>query len=281
MGYDRTVTAALAETQSKFALAEALALDIPYKRGPDADISVRLAEARRAIIDGGGEPRNVETLANYRRTALWVILPTSPEFRWVPDRCFSVHSQARASGKSYAEFAAMPAPTVNAFRDLVGWAGTNGGPETIVRNMPPADQAAAAREALKDPEVAGQAFADPETAQRAYQASREAIGRQVREQLGIGDPPPPPAKPSKADRRVYVSEVVSEAITILGGLLQLETDPAGQRLEVLVDCRDAVTEYDMKRLLRSLTALTARADNWEDQLRGIAGRTMPAAGTHG
>ena len=35
MGYDRIVSAALAETKSKFELAEALALDIPPKRrGP-------------------------------------------------------------------------------------------------------------------------------------------------------------------------------------------------------------------------------------------------------
>jgi hypothetical protein len=121
--YHRTVTAALSETASKFALAEALALDIAPRRGrPGRDevgTDQQLAEVREQIIEAGGEPRSVVTLRNYRLTALWVKHPKTGAFRWLKGRCWSAHDEARQRGLSYAEFTALPADTrVEDVRDI-------------------------------------------------------------------------------------------------------------------------------------------------------------------
>lgn len=211
MSYDRIVSAALAETKSKFALAEALALDIPPQRGRDADTYRRLADAREAIVAAGGEDRDVETLANYRRTAQWVMLATSPGFRWFPGTSFSAHNEARRVGMSYKDFAALPSKSVEAIRRETGHASADGPPETIVRNWTPEQRAIAARELLTDPEVADiidtemgrqptpaqvadQIAADP----AARSAAREAITRhdqQQRDRAHPGDSGDEPASP--------------------------------------------------------------------------------------
>lgn len=111
-GYDRTVSAALSETASKFALAEALALDIAPRRGRPArdetSTDQHLTEVREQVIEAGGEPKSVATLRNYRLTALWAKHPKTGSFRWVEDRCWSAHDEARQRGLSYLEFAALP-----------------------------------------------------------------------------------------------------------------------------------------------------------------------------
>jgi hypothetical protein len=74
----RVVSAALAETVSKFKLAEALAEDIPACVTDDRAVRVFLAEADHAIVAAGGEPRSVETLsatpacAGERRRDSWL-----------------------------------------------------------------------------------------------------------------------------------------------------------------------------------------------------------------
>jgi len=112
VNYDRIVTAALSETKSRFALAEALALDIP-QRDPGVKaagdttepIDVYLREAREQIIAAGGEPRSVETLRQIRSTALWAAAGDGT-FRWVPGRSFTSHNHVRAYGWSFEAFLA-------------------------------------------------------------------------------------------------------------------------------------------------------------------------------
>ena len=124
MGYDRIVSAALAETKSKFELAEALALDIPPKRrgptDPDEQSVQDLRQAREAIITAGGEHRNVRTLDTYRATALWVSTNVGRNFQWVQGTSFTAHSEARATGMTYEQFTAMPKPTVDVIRREAG-----------------------------------------------------------------------------------------------------------------------------------------------------------------
>ena len=162
MSYERIVSAALAETTSKFRLAEALALDIPRRRqggdaGNEQNVEAELAEARQRIIDEGGEPRHIKTLEGYRKTALWVMESESdlaPTFRWIPGVSYSAHTEARASGLTYAQFVAMPSKTVDAARTAGGRPGTDGKPEAIVSGWTPEQRAAALRELVADEELA-------------------------------------------------------------------------------------------------------------------------------
>jgi hypothetical protein len=187
MSYTRIVSAALAETQSKFKLAEALALDIPPKRrGPtdEAERSVPeyLADARQAIIDAGGEPRTVKTLDYYRRTALWVEVSTvtGRNFAWVPGRSFTAHNEARGVGMTYEAFAAMPNATAREIRPSKQ--------DIPLRDDLTAEQKAAmARELIADPEVADAIAEDPTSRGAAF----AAIDRQ-RERFNATHLPPAP-----------------------------------------------------------------------------------------
>lgn len=154
--YSRTVSAALAETGSKFKLAEALALDIPSRQrgrhGADVtDVSEYMEAARRAILDAGGEPKAVRTLTNYRTIALWVKDPVKGNFRWISGASFTAHREACGAGMSYDDFVAMPSKKV---RDIVP------SKQEIalrdVKDWPSARKAEVARELLADPEVAEQ-----------------------------------------------------------------------------------------------------------------------------
>jgi len=158
MTYERTVAAAVAESKSKFALAEALAEDIPPRgSGPNAsgqpDVKDLLAEAAEAIIRVGGEPHSVSTLDKYRQTALWAKKPNSALYRWVPRSSFSAHLEARAVGISYEEFAALPKKTVDAIRLEVGRQPKSGSVSRI-GSWTPEQRTEAARELLADPLVA-------------------------------------------------------------------------------------------------------------------------------
>lgn len=177
--YARTVRAALAETKSKFELAEALALEIPERQaGRQAEgteerpVPARLEEAREAIIQAGGEPRSVDTLANYRHTALWVgIVPGTEHFRWVPGASFTAHNEARGARMSYEEFAALEDKTSTAIRVGAGNRGSHGGPGTI-DSWTPDQQAEAARHLMARPGVADAVAADPAAASHAAEAIR-------------------------------------------------------------------------------------------------------------
>lgn len=159
--YERTVTAALTETRGKFALAEALAMDVPPMRtGPTREdeqgLAAYMEEARQAIVAAGGEPRAVGTLKNYRWTALWVSNEIIGNFDWVEGASFSAHDQARLAGLSRDEFAALPKKTTDAIRRETGRAGTDGPPERIVESWTSEQRASVAKELLSDPDVAEQ-----------------------------------------------------------------------------------------------------------------------------
>jgi hypothetical protein len=120
--YKRTVEAALSESQSRFALAEALAIDIPQgKRGPKT-VMERLDEAAKAITDAGGEERSAATLNAYRDTALWVSESHGSVrvFGWAEGASFTAHREAHENGLSYDKFAALKDKRTNAVLDAAG-----------------------------------------------------------------------------------------------------------------------------------------------------------------
>lgn len=155
--YPETVKAALSETRSKFALAEALATEIPPRhRGPseEANIPVLLAEAREAVIAAGGEPKAIETLREYRLAALWVCGGSPTNFSWVPGLSFTAHSEARRAGISYEDFTANP-KTSRQTRHDSGIASKDGG-ANVLQYMSTEEKTEVARALISDPEVAPQ-----------------------------------------------------------------------------------------------------------------------------
>lgn len=162
--YSRTVDAALSETQSKFRLAEALALDIPPRHpGPSGDepVDAYIAQAQAAIVAAGGEYRTVETLKQYRKTALWVGVDLYPNFQWAKGRSYSAHDEARRAGMTYEQFVAMPKATVDTIRQQAGRAGTDGQPAAIARSWPQHERVQLARETLRDPAARREVLGDP------------------------------------------------------------------------------------------------------------------------
>lgn len=160
-GFVRTVAAALGETRSKFGLAEALAVEIPPRRpGPSGDDSVRdeLARARQAILDAGGEPRDVGTLDCYRRTALWVSGDVPRNFSWIAGVSFSAHDEARKAGMTFDEFMALPSKTTRTVRQAVGRTSPDG--PKIIESWTPAEKQEAARRLLADEETLDAVAAD-------------------------------------------------------------------------------------------------------------------------
>jgi hypothetical protein len=155
--YKRTVAAAVAETKSKFALAEALATDIPPKRrgpGPEMTVTEHLILAVLEIKQAGGEPRSVETLAEYRDVAHWVSRGTPGNYRWISGISFTTHLEANKAGLSYEEFAKNP--------------------KRPARRPDTAKKAEAARKLLDDPEVVKQVINDPATRTSVRKALDEA-----------------------------------------------------------------------------------------------------------
>lgn len=164
--YSRTVTAALAEDEArrarvksaadqaklKFRLAEALATEIPpapRHRRPSAteeqDVLTRVEEAKQAIIAAGGETRSVNTLNQYRLTALWANWGdvASVNSGWVPDTSYSAHNEARRTGASYEAFRAMTPAERKAIRMRRGSRSTK-----TTANSARKEQRKAEREAL-------------------------------------------------------------------------------------------------------------------------------------
>lgn len=181
MSYERVVSAALAETASKFRLAEALALDIPRRREGgstenEQSVDAELTEARQRVIDAGGEPRSVVTLKDYRTTALWVMITNgsdpTPAFRWIPGVSYSAHAEARRYGFTYDKFAALPAKTTDALRKLAGRPGTDGKPAAIASGWTPEEKAEVVREALADPVVADKVQDDAAARRNLREAER-------------------------------------------------------------------------------------------------------------
>jgi len=122
MIFDKTVAAAVAETKSKFKLAEALATEIPpQRRGPKTGVTFTVTEylidAAAQITRAGGEERSWETLQDYRQVAIWISTEVGKNFRWIKGVSFSAHREACMAGLSYDEFVAMPKKTVDAIRE--------------------------------------------------------------------------------------------------------------------------------------------------------------------
>lgn len=114
--FSKTINAALAQTKSIFALAEALLIEIPPREnGRGRDVQLRLQEALDAIVAAGGEPLSLSTLRAYRDVAVWAAdanVPTAMgTLRWVPKVSFKRHRLAYEGGVSFADFTANPTVT--------------------------------------------------------------------------------------------------------------------------------------------------------------------------
>jgi hypothetical protein len=182
--YQRTAEAAVAETSSKFKLAEALLLDIPTRtQGTRTDLSddptvkELLAEASQAIIDAGGEPRAVDTLGQYRKTAMWVVgdlVPNGTKFRWVPGVSFYAHRTAMQAGLSYEDFAALDNPTGDSVRTAAGKS-SNRGTKYFLSTLSDEDRRTVAAEVL--PEAAAIIAEDPLAARKLLNQAPEAAAK--------------------------------------------------------------------------------------------------------
>lgn len=185
MTYERTVAAAVAETKSKFKLAEALAEDIPPRRGRTAEdeTSTRqyLEEASQKIADAGGEKRSASYLGQYRATALWVMEPETFSFRWVPDASFTAHNEARTWGMSYDDFAAMPTKSTGAIRELTGKSpyGQRHEPDVAIAAWSSEQKSDAAKALLAEPEVAEQVIEDKQARAVVNRATDEHYAKKA------------------------------------------------------------------------------------------------------
>jgi hypothetical protein len=173
MKYPKSVAAALAETHSKFALAEALANEIPPENGRgNTTVTDALIAARDEIIEAGGEPRSVSTLERYRATARWVAenrTGSGTVFAWVPGVSFTSHREAMEAGTSLAAFSADP-KTAREVRADEGKASKDGDPVGIVKGWSEEQRIAAARELHHDPDVADELARD-QTAKDEHMAA--------------------------------------------------------------------------------------------------------------
>lgn len=127
--YDRTVAAALRESSGLKDLAAALALDIPKQQGVDG-VDDQLKQVRLEIINAGGEPREVGTLAKYRRVALH-FRRTASEVEWVDGYSYTAHEEAYLTGMSADEFRANP-KQARQLRQENGRASKDGDPAKVV-----------------------------------------------------------------------------------------------------------------------------------------------------
>ncbi len=222
MTYNRTVKAALAETKSKFKLAEALATDIPAKsagrnRAGTGPIVAELNEARDAIIAAGGEPRAVETMDRYRKTAIWV-QDESGTFRWVPGLSFTAHVEACSAGLKFASFAKNPTKArdtraANGAKSKDGPLGTRleqASPEEVVEALSHAKPETVAK-LVKSPEV--QAVMRQHAA--AERAQAEADWREERARKAAAP------KPSTADRKAIQAATRAQFAPLLDALSNL------------------------------------------------------------
>lgn len=196
MAYERTVEAALAETKSKFALAEALALDIPPRgrvRHSDGDktVATYIEEARERILAAGGEARHVKTLEAYRETALWTTQDVLGDFHWVEGKSYSAHYEAYRSGIPFADFAANP-KTVRELRQDAGRVSPDGG--GVVKSWTSERKIEAARELLSDPQVAEQVSEQiTDYVASSPERTSEAV-RKRHENAGVPERQPKPAQ---------------------------------------------------------------------------------------
>lgn len=210
MSYERVLAAALAETSSKFGLAEALARDIPAKkRGPtpvnERDVTTALKEAAEAITEAGGEPRAVKTLGDYRMTALWVSTEAGRNFRWVKGASFSAHSEARAAGLSYQTFRTLkPADrTVDAIR------------------LASARRAAAAAEATPPSPPA------PAAGEVAEREAQDLAGQGTASGEGLPGQPEAPQQRRKASANRSAKQVLGEACDAFASVVAQNLPAAG------------------------------------------------------
>lgn len=275
MTYDRILTAALAETQSTFGLAEALALDIPPRHhGPQDDSTTVLGylrEVREAIIAAGGEPKHEKTLLDYRHTALWVSTDLGTNFRWVPGRSYSAHNEARSTGMTYEAFTAMPKATVDIIRagalrrDGTERHGTDGPPDRIVENWTTAQRAEAARQMLAEPQVADAVFADPEVHGHIMQAQI----RHNREQMQAGIERAAAANASPGTRQVNHRLSERSAQLHLGKLCDDFATGIAENLPSAGQLADSERFWLSGARDRAATALAALSDYLETGNTGL------------
>ncbi len=267
--YDRIVTAALAETVSKFRLAEALALDIPATTDRSL-VPVRVHAAGQAIVAAGGEPRTLDTLSDWRRTAIWAQdqrIGTGERFTWAPGVSFSAHNEARAYGLTYAQFEALPVKTADAARVAAGKAPKSGDTSRIGA-WSREQKIRVARDLLAQPGMATDVFADGDAAgdavRGAYAPLARAMGEHDQRQRDKAAPAgSAEEKTREREQQAYevleVCQRLHQLITATGRLAGLGELDTGQREMIAPLARRASAAVDYLAALDD-TASTTLSD---------------------
>lgn len=286
--YPETVKAALSETRSKFALAEALWNEIPERhRGPspdeDANIPALLAEAREAIIAAGGEAKEVETLAKYRYVAKWVFVGTDQNFRWIKGLSFTSHLEARhAYGPDgYETFAADPK---NAREIRLAKNKAQPGPKDVTQYLSPEQKAQVGADIATspDPEVASLtqskiAEAETHAAAKALAAVTKRTVEEIERDFAPDLRRVRDTARSRAERRgtPFAAEVDEAAKYVLASSETLTTaTPKEKKAKVATDpdllARRAVIRNLSKAAASLHEAIGVKVANWESDEKEVA-----------
>jgi hypothetical protein len=116
--YEKIMEAALAETASKFRLAEALYEEIDDP-GSGA-IGQTFYEVAEIITEAGGEPRSAIGLRQFWMTARYFWDYDAQKFAWRDGASFSAHNHARMAKMSVEDFHKIEYPIVEEIGRIVG-----------------------------------------------------------------------------------------------------------------------------------------------------------------
>jgi len=211
--YETIIRAALSMKRSKFAMAEALVLDIPdtgHGGEGDGSVNAALEEVAEQIVNMGGDDIAVGTLRKMRHTALWVQASTTggTSFEWREGSSFTAHRRAYEGGMEWALFARMPRTTRDVQKAL-GNKASVGSTSAKVEEMTTTERVDMARAlAAADPDVVTEA---------ATEQHKEAIKTATKK---VATPDKGHKVPSKSDEMTRqlaaLQDVISRNVTFTG-----------------------------------------------------------------
>jgi hypothetical protein len=253
--FELTIAAATAETVSKFRLAEALALDIPPRhRGPSDEepLVTYLAQVAEAIEAAGGEPRAVDTLREYRVTALWVCGDFPTNFAWVPGASFSAHNEARSAGKDRDWLAALPDKRIDAVRQAAGHQPKSGSLSRLP-GMTPAQQAEVAAAALS--------MLDPVERAEIIEDAADTLPPEEKHAVAAALVAPKPLPPIPPHAPVEFMQ------------------PGEQEAQEDAERRVLDNRADLAKVVQLLKQVHARGDDLDNQARSILSQDLAKVAT--
>jgi hypothetical protein len=200
--------------RSKFAMAEALVLDIPLTGEGKGDGSVNsaLEEVALQIVDMGGDEIAVETLRNYRKTAAWVlgVRGDTQKFEWREGSAFDAHRRAAMGGMEYSEFAKTPR-TTREVQKMLGQKVSATQPKQAVETMTQTERVDMARAlAEAEPDIVTDAVV--ETPRKAVVDAAE----KVRDTTPTAQHKAPSTSTMNLKRLDAVKDVISRNVTFTG-----------------------------------------------------------------